>query len=299
LWDHALLRGLSFRNYGEFDFPTLEPPSATWDDFYGRAAKGAAQPAFRQSIALEALRSYTSPLFPGWEMKIPDQVRVDAFLKEFRESEATGHWPSLVFVYLPQDHTRGRTPGAPTPRAHLADNDLALGRLVEAISKSRFWKDTCIFVNEDDPQDGFDHVDGHRSLCLVISPYTKRGEVISRFYNQGSVLHTLERMLGLPPMNQLDAVAPTMEACFTAKPDFRPFTALPNRVPLDEQNPPGAVASMDFSRPDHIEDDALNRVLWLAEKGFAPYPVHFAGSHGKGLKRLGLKLEAGSGIRAD
>jgi len=296
LWDHALLRGHSFRNYGEFDFPAVAP-STTWDDFHGKDP--ATRPPFSQSIAIEALRPYTSPTFPGWEMKIPDQLRVDAFLKEFQESEATGQWPSLVFVYLPQDHTRGRTPGAPTPEAHLADNDLALGRLVEAISRSRFWKDTCIFVNEDDPQDGFDHVDGHRSLCLVISPYTKRGKVISHFYNQGSVLHTLERMLGLPPMNQLDAVAPTMEACFTLKPDFRPFTALPNWVPLDEKNPPGPVVAMDFSRPDRIEDDALNRILWKAAKGDLPYPAHLAGAHGTGLKPLGLRLDPRSGVDDD
>jgi YVTN family beta-propeller protein len=286
LWDHALLRGLSFRNYGEFDFPSVEPSTATWADFRA-GSKGA---TFRQNIPMEALRPYTSPTYPGWEMRIPDQVRVDAFLKEFRESEASGVWPSLLFVYLPQDHTKGATPGAPTPRAHLADNDLALGRLVEAISHSKFWKDTCIFVNEDDPQDGFDHVDGHRSLCLVISPYTKRHRVISRFYNQGSVLHTLERMLGLPPMNQLDALAPTMEACFTPKPDFRPFAALPASIPLDEKNPAGPPIAMDFARPDRIDDDALNRALWMAEKGSIPYPVHLAGSHGKGLKRLGLKL---------
>ncbi|GLH71502.1 phosphoesterase [Geothrix limicola] len=288
LWDHALIRGLSFRNYGEFDFPTIEPATAKWDDFHDAKQR----PRFIQNIPLEALRTYTSPTFPGWEMRIPDQVRVDAFLKEFRESEASGQWPSLILVYLPQDHTRGATPGAPTPRAHLADNDLALGRLVEAISKSRFWKDTCIFVNEDDPQDGFDHVDGHRSLCLVISPYTKRGRVISRFYNQGSVLHTMERMLGLPPMNQLDGAAPTMEACFTGKPDFRPFAALPARVPLDEKNPAGTPIGMDFSRPDRIDDNALNHVLWVAEKGAIPYPSAFSGAHGKGLKRLSLRLDA-------
>ncbi|WLT30672.1 bifunctional YncE family protein/alkaline phosphatase family protein [Geothrix sp. PMB-07] len=294
LWDQALLRGLSFRNYGEFDFPTASP-KVTWDDF----RQSGAGATFQQSISLEALRPYTSPTFPGWEMRIPDQVRVDAFLKEFREAEASGQWPNLIFVYLPQDHTRGTAPGAPTPRAHLADNDLALGRLVEAISKSRFWKDTCIFVNEDDPQDGFDHVDGHRSLCLVISPYTKRGKVVSRFYNQTSVLHTMELMLGLPPMNQLDGAAPAMQACFTAKPDFRPFQALPNRVPLEEKNPSGPAISMDFSRPDRIDDNALNRVLWMAEKGAAPYPAHLAGGHGKGLKRLGLKLDTQSATEDD
>ncbi|MBI1753908.1 MAG: phosphoesterase [Acidobacteria bacterium] len=294
LWDHALTRGLSFRNYGEFDFPVL-PPKTTWDDF----RQAVPEATFQQSLSLEALRPYTSPTFPGWEMRIPDQVRVDAFLKEFREAEASGQWPSLILVYLPQDHTRGAAPGAPTPRAHLADNDLALGRLVEAISRSRFWKDTCIFVNEDDPQDGFDHVDGHRSLCLVISPYTQRGKVVSRFYNQNSVLRTMELMLGLPPMNQLDGVAPAMQACFTAKPDFSPFKALPNRVPLEEKNPPGPAMSMDFSRPDRIDDNALNRVLWMAEKGAVPYPAHLAGGHGKGLKRLGLKLDALAAVDDD
>lgn len=294
LWDHALLRGLSFRNYGEFDFPVV-PSAATWEDFQQGRPAG----TFQQSISLEALRAYTSPTFPGWEMRIPDQVRADAFLKELEAAEAAGQWPNLILVYLPQDHTRGSAPGAPTPRAHLADNDLALGRIVEAISKSRFWKDTCIFVNEDDPQDGFDHVDGHRSLCLVISPYTHRGRVVSRFYNQGSVLHTMELMLGLPPMNQLDGAAPSMEACFRSRPDFRSFKALPNRVPLDEKNPLGPALAMDFTRPDRVDDDALNRVLWAAAKGALPYPSHLAGAHGKGLKRLGLKLDGAASPEDD
>src|SRR5207248_10742079 len=134
-----------------------------------------------------------------------------------------GNWPNLTIVYLPNDHTSGTTPGLPTPRAQVADNDLALGRVVEAISHSRFWPKTCIFVIEDDPQDGFDHVDGHRSLCLVISPYTHRGKVISRFYNQTSVLHTMERILGLPPMNQMDALAPLMTECFMDRPDLTPY----------------------------------------------------------------------------
>src|SRR5205823_7506585 len=142
------------------------------------------------------------------------------FLKEFRDFEKKKTFPDLVMLYLPQDHTSGTTPGMPTPRAHLGDNDLALGRLVEAVSRSAFWKQTCIFVIEDDPQDGFDHVDGHRSVCLVISPYTKRGQVVSQFYNQTSVVHTMERILGLPAMNQLDGLAPLMTACFMDKPDL-------------------------------------------------------------------------------
>jgi DNA-binding beta-propeller fold protein YncE len=297
LWDSALLRGRSFRNYGEFDFPTLEPAKATWADVYGDFKKGASTVAFRPVMDLGSLRRYTAPGFPGWEMRIPDQVRLDRFLTEFREYERKGEWLDLVFVYLPQDHTRGNAPGAPTPRAHLADNDLALGRLVDAISHSRFWKDTCIFVNEDDPQDGFDHVDGHRSLCLVISPYTLRGKVIKNFYNQGSVLRTMELMLGLPPLSRLDAAAPSMDACFTARPDLSPFTALSNLVPLDEMNPDGPVASMDFTRPDRIDDDAMNRILWQAAMGDRPYPAGLAGAHGKGLKARGLKL--GEGVEDD
>ena len=161
---------------------------------------------------------------------------MEAFLKEFKEYEKSGDWPNFVIVYLPQDHTAGTNPDYPTPRALVADNDLALGRLVEAVSHSRFWPKTAIFVNEDDPQDGWDHVDGHRSLCLVVSPYVKRHAVVSQFYNQLSVLHTIERILGLPSTAQLAAQAPTMEACFTDTPALTPYTARPNIIPLDEPN---------------------------------------------------------------
>jgi YVTN family beta-propeller protein len=180
---------------------------------------------------------------------------------------------------------------------------LALGRIVEAISKSKFWAKTCIFVIEDDPQDGFDHVDGHRSLCLVISPYTKRGAVVSEFYNQSSVLHTICRILGVPPLNQMVALAPVMTTCFTDKPDFTPYTALPNRVPLDELNPPlssltpqqrhwaEASLRLPLDKPDRAEEDLLNRILWHAVRGVdAPYPVEFAGAHGKGLAARGVVL---------
>lgn len=302
LWDQALLRGRSFRNYGEFDFPSRVPEKATWMDYYQDHRQGLSKVTFRQSVPLAPLRAYTSPTFPGWEMQIPDVVRVEAFLKELKDFEAKGSFPNLVLVYLPQDHTQGLKEGVPTPRAHLADNDLALGRLIEGLSRSRFWKETVVFVNEDDPQDGFDHVDGHRSLCLVASPYTKRGAVVSHFYNQGSVLHTIARILGMPPLSQLDAAAPTMEACFTDQPDFTPYTTLPNRVPLDELNPPSTEAfkkqaqaqsaALDLSAPDRISDDLMNRILWIAEKGTAPYPAHLAGAHGKGLKKRRLVLGA-------
>ncbi len=303
IWDSALLAGLSFRNYGEFAFPGLSPASATWADVYAGKAR------ITQAVSLEPLQRYTDMKYPGWNLKIPDQVRMDRFMEEFRNFEKNGDWPNLVFVYLPQDHTSGTGASVPTPRAYVADNDLAVGRLVEAISRSRYWADTCIFVNEDDPQNGFDHVDGHRSLCLVISPYTKRCAVVSRFYNQTSVLHTMELMLGLGPMNQLDAMAPTMEDCFTDKADLTPYALVKNNIPLDEMNRPPATrpssrpstqnakppqATMNFSRPDVNDDDAFNRQLWRAAKGpDVPYPAHLAGAHGRGLETLRLKLQKG------
>jgi YVTN family beta-propeller protein len=306
LWDEALLAGLSFRDYGELEFPQLSAPKGGWFDVYRDWKSGGKELAFTQSVQIETLRRYTAPRYPGWELAIPDQVRVDRFLEEFREAERTGEWPNLVIVYLPQDHTSGTSTRVPTPRAHVADNDLALGRLVEAISKSRFWPKTCVFVNEDDPQNGFDHVDGHRSLCLVTSPYPKRGAVVSHFYDQTSVLHTIERILGLPAMTQLDASAPTMEDCFTDAPDLTPYVALANSIPLDERNPDPKSAqldaeaqrfaemseSTDLSQPDRIDDDAWNRALWFAAKGASlPYPAEFAGAHGRGLKALALKLD--------
>src|SRR5208337_1907283 len=122
----------------------------------------------------EALRRYSDLRFPGWEMDIPDQVRTEAFLQALAEFERAGTMPEFTIVYLPDDHTQGGTRSAPTPRAYVADNDLALGRVLEALSKSPFWKDMVVFINEDDPQSGADHVDGHRSICLLAGPYVKR-----------------------------------------------------------------------------------------------------------------------------
>ncbi len=303
IWDNVLQHGLSFRNYGEMSKTSIVPTNATFkaifDDYRAKAGKI----TFKHDIQIDTLRQYSCAQSPGWNLKIPDQVRADVFLAEFKENEKQGRWPNLVIVYLPCDHTTGTSPGTPTPRAQVADNDLAVGRIVEAVSHSQFWPKTCMFVIEDDPQAGFDHVDGHRSTCLVVSPYTKRGAVVSHFYNQTSVLHTMEQMLGLPPMNQMDALAPLMTQCFTTKPDFKPFTCLTNAVPLDELNKPlktlkseelhWATQSLaqSFEEADQADEDTLNRILWHSAKGGeAPYPAQFAGAHGKGLKGLGLKL---------
>lgn len=305
LWDHVLLQGLSFRNYGEMAKTTPRPRDATYLDILSDYQNKAGRITFEHDIQIETLRRYSCPDSPGWNMRIPDVIRAEVFLKEFTEYEQRGDWPNLIIIYLPSDHTSGTRPGDPTPRAQVADNDLAVGRIVERITQSRFWPKTCIFVNEDDPQNGFDHVDGHRSICLVVSPYTKRGAVISNFYNQTSVLHTMSRMFGLPPMNQMVALAPLMTDCFTSKPDFKPYQCLPNQIPLDEMNPPTAQLQgnelhwalksleQNLDEVDRADEDTFNRIIWHSVKGVnAPYPAQLAGAHGTGLRALGLVFDA-------
>ncbi|MEK7476240.1 MAG: bifunctional YncE family protein/alkaline phosphatase family protein [Candidatus Coatesbacteria bacterium] len=302
IWDNVLSHGLSFRNYGELDLPDAVPDDASWTDFWRGYQAKTGGPRFVQHLLPEHLGPYTSPTYPGWLMRIPDVVRAEAFLKEFAECEARGEWPNFIILYLPNNHTSGSQPGYPTPAAHVADNDLALARCVEAISKSRFWPKTVLFVNEDDPQDGFDHVDGHRSVCLVISPYSRLKRTVKEFYNQTSVIHTIERILGLPPLNQMDAMAPLMTACFGEKPDLTPYMARPNEVPLDQMNPEKKTLApnerhwaelserLDFAHVDAANEDTLNRILWHAMRGTEPYPAEWAGPHGRGLKPLGLTL---------
>jgi hypothetical protein len=195
--------------------------------------------------------------------------------------------PQLILICLPDDHTSGTKEGMPTPAASVADNDLAFGRIVEAFSHSRFWKDTVIFAIEDDPQNGFDHVSGYRTTAYCVSPYTKRGAVVSAQYNTTSLVRTIEQILGLPPMNQFDASATPMFECFTATPNFRPFEAVLNIIPLSEMNPPAKTvkdpvlrrdaalsARLNFRTADACPEDALNRILWHAVKGSAaPYPL--------------------------
>ena len=237
--------------------------------------------------AIESLRPYLATNTVGWELNIPDVFRAAQFIKELKQFEQTGNFPNLSIICLPNDHTSGTKAGCPTPAAQVADNDLAFGQIVEAISRSRFWKETCIFAIEDDPQAGWDHVSGYRTTCYVASPYTRRGAVVSTQYNQTSLLRTMELMLGLPPMNQMDATATPMTDCFTDTPDFTPFTALPNNIPLDQMNPAPkkisdpllrkhayASARLPLDEVDQCPEDLLNRILWHAMKGSqAPYPA--------------------------
>ncbi len=289
VWDALLDKGVSFRNYGEFDY------AESRDKLAGKQimeAYFAGKPLqFSQNIGVARIAKLSCRDYPGWNMAIPDQLRMDRFLTEFRQFEKDGKLPQFVIVYLPQDHTGGPA----TPNQHVADNDLAVGRLVEAVTHSRYWPDSAIFINEDDPSAGFDHVDGHRSTCLVVSPYSRKRGTVSRFYNQTSVLRTILAIFGCPPLNNAIARAPLMSECFDQRLDLTPYRLRPNQIPLDGQ--PGqtdkAVLALNLSH--HEVDsvagmDILNRAIWREARKSAPYPKRFTGAHGLGLKRRGLKL---------
>jgi hypothetical protein len=251
IWDFAKRANLTFRTYGEF---------------------AALDAGGRMVATVPGLDGHVHPSFPPFDMNIPDVRRVAIFADEFRQFVEKGTVPRLSILRIPRDHTSGTAPGMHTPRVMVADNDLAIGQLVELISHSAIWKESAIFVLEDDAQNGPDHVDAHRSLLLAISPFSRRGVVDSTLYTTSGVLRTMELILGLPPMSQYDAAATPMYNAFTTAPDLRPFTHLAARVPLEERNDwnaPGADASrrMDFSAPDLAPDLELNQILWEAVRG--------------------------------
>ena len=208
-----------------------------------------------------------------------DYDRADRFVEEFQEMDRDGAVPNFMFMSLGENHTNGTAPGAYTPKAQVASNDVAVGKIVEVITKSRVWPSFAIFIIEDDAQNGPDHVDSHRTAGLVISPYVRRKVVDSTMYSTVSMLRTVELLLGLPPMTQHDAAAPPMVASFMVKPDLSGFTALPARIDLMTKNPPQGYGSavsarMDFREYDRIDEDTLNRVLWHSIKGIdTPYPA--------------------------
>jgi YVTN family beta-propeller protein len=248
VWDRLSRAGVSFRNYGFWDPGQFRPSSEP------------------------ELAAQTDTQFPGYNTSITDQTRISEWLKEFHGYEGSGQLPAMEFVRLPNDHTQGTRAGVPTPKAMVADNDLALGKLVDAVSHSRFWSSTAIFVVEDDAQNGPDHVDAHRTLAQVISPYTQTGRVDSTFYSTVSMLRTMELILGLPPLTQFDAAATPMSASFAGSPDLAPYDAIMPSQSLTEVNtaasPLAAVsAKMDFAGADEAPTGELNQAIWQSVKG--------------------------------
>ena len=221
---------------------------------------------------VKALEGHFDPKFRGFDLDYPDQKRVDRFIEVLGQWEQKVEMPGLVILRLPNDHTSGSRVGKLTPRALVADNDLALGRCIEALSKSKFWKDTAVFVIEDDAQNGPDHVDAHRVTALVVSPYTKRGVVDSNMYSTSSLLRTMELILGLKPMSQFDAAARPMYESFQTKPDLREYSHVVPKVDLSEKNKAGAWGAklsqgFDLAKEDQADDLLFNEVIWRAVKG--------------------------------
>jgi YVTN family beta-propeller protein len=258
LWDRAKAAGVSYRSYGEFV----------------QNARSTNDPA---TTHLKNLQGHFDPWYRSFDLNYPDAWRAGRFIADLKEFEAQGEMPQLQIVRLPNDHTHGVTPGTLTPTAYAADNDAAVGRVVAAVSHSKFWPTTAIFIVEDDAQNGPDHVDAHRTEALVISPYTRRHAVDSTLYSTSSMLRTMELILGLPPMTQFDAAATPMYHSFTSKPDFTAYTALPPQVDLTATNTVaewGAKMKFNFAKEDQADDFLLNEAIWRSVRGHdAPMPA--------------------------
>jgi hypothetical protein len=322
IWDNVASHGLTYRDYGEFIYGVwckatenkmtvhegVPAPSSTCPET--AVSKGQplppnvgqphgspspwpwAVPMLKTTKPTKAvLRDHFDPLFPDFNTEYPDQFRADEFLNEFdgfvraRKEGKGSELPAFVLLYLPNDHTHGTTAGKPRPAASVADNDLAVGRVVEAVSHSPYWDDTAIFILEDDAQDGADHVDAHRSIAFVISRYSPGSAdhpfVDHHFYTTVNLIHTFETLLGLPPMNQNDAYAPVMAPLFSGTGNQLPFTAdwrnrdngLIYRTNPAKGQGASESAKMDFSHPDAVNPAALNAILWRDRRGDQPMPA--------------------------
>jgi len=259
LWDACARHNLTFRTYGEMASFQASPDSAPQVRAVGSLAG---------HVSLEWLQLKNGR----------DTDKAAIFIKELNEAEKTGEWPNFMVMSLGEDHTSGLSPGAFAPAAQVGSNDQALGRMVEAISRSRFWKETAIFAIEDDAQNGPDHVDAHRTVGLLASPWIKRGAVDSTMYTTSSFVRTIELILGLPPMTQFDAAATPLYGSFTTDAALDPIPSVGPGTDLTMRNPrtgAGAIASMklDFSDYDRADPDELNRILWNALRPGEPMPA--------------------------
>jgi len=290
IWDNAIRNGKSVRIYGEACVPEFDN-NATWEFIYNQFKKGE-KVEFTNKTTIDPVWDILSQNYPGYDShKFPDVLRAQTFIEELKdyESREDDQWPELIIIALPNDHTSGTRPGFPTPRAMVADNDLALGQILEAISKSKFWKNTAVFVTEDDSQAGWDHVSAYRTVGLVASPYSRFDKTNHTNYNQVSLIRTMEQILGIPPMNIMDATAMPMFDCFNETADISPYISVLNNIPLDEMNKelselkgPAlhyAKKSMEpqFERVDAGDDALFNRIIWFAMNGKKPYPAKYSG----------------------
>jgi DNA-binding beta-propeller fold protein YncE len=290
IWDAASAKGLTVRDYGEFvvaDDATFKPRRPkdwfeAWED--RRTAKH--EFTFVPHTRVAGLAPFVHPTVHYWPLIQSDQSRADEFIKDLTNRIRTNTVPNLMIMSLPCDHTEGEDPAYPQPQSMMADNDLGLGRVVDAVSHSAIWKDTCIFVIEDDSQSGLDHVDGHRTPYLVISPYTKRHWLDHTFYNTDSMIRSMELMLGFGPMNRFDKMATPIVNCFTDQMDLAPYDVRPNNVVLNLTNPgrnPIAMTAddkywmkktmaLDWSHPDGPDASTLDQIIWHSLRPTEPFP---------------------------
>ena len=313
LWTEVAAMGMTARLYGEWSSGTTiarrhDGSAYNWTDFYktslckeGKApAEDCIVPddAIHVSSAIPSAAKIMDPHFPPFNLDIPDQYRADYWIKEFKRMDAANQVPNLTILWLPDDHTAGTSKGHPYPLNYQADNDLALGRMVEAISHSKVWDKSAIFVEEDDSQAGTDHVDGHRQPIYVISPYTiapqapGQGKAIHTTYTAENINRTIENILGAQPLTQFDLVASPMFDAFQDKPDLTPYNCLPATIALDQgpDLPAGKTVSYTptekewlkatntvmkgkYDKADSVDPNFLNHVTWYVTTGWnRPYP---------------------------
>jgi YVTN family beta-propeller protein len=287
IWDAALARKRTVRIYGEYAGRLAEPSKMRMQHLEGWRRGDDFTNKFNTVAPIAHMNAILAKNYPSYSTAVPDVVRAQIFLKDFAEwNREGGKMPNLTILQLPSDHTLGTAPGVSSPKAMVADNDLALGLIVEALSKSRYWSKMAIFVVEDDAQNGVDHVDGHRTVALAISPYIRRGHVDSTFYSNQSMLKTMELMMGLGPLSMFDLIANDMRASFQDTADLKPYEHVKPQQDLFAVNPPAsalkgearkaalASAKMRWDIPDAAPTEKVNRILWAAIKGaHIPYPT--------------------------
>ncbi len=291
-------RPMTVRIYGEFSQPARWDPKTqsaidmnehelkSWSEYWRLYKEGTWREAIGSRSGVPALQPLIDPQYPCSDTGIPDQLRAEEFLRDFGELDKAGRAPQLSIIHLNSDHTNGTRPGSPTPRAMVADNDLALGRIVEGISKSSVWASSLILVVEDDAQDGLDHVDGHRTMALAIGPYVRRKAVDSNNYNHVSMVRTIQTLFRIPARTRYLAAARPMTSVFTTERDTAPYQVITPEIALDEMNPPLRALkgrqlwaaqqslAMNWHDPDDVPSAVLNRILWWAARGYdTPYPV--------------------------